>query len=36
MSLLRKTKKNYYSNLNVKNIVVEKLWKTVKSFLTDK
>ena len=36
-SLLRKTKKAYYSNLNVKDIVDNrKFWKTVKSFFSDK
>ena len=33
VSLLRKIKKAYYSNLNVKNIVDNvEFWKTVKSF----
>ena len=37
VSLLRKTKKAYYSNLNVKDIVDnKKFWKTVKSFFSDK
>ena len=36
-SLLRKTKKAYYSNLNVENIADnKKFWKTVKSFFSDK
>ena len=37
VSLLRKTKKAYYSNLNVKYIVDnKKFWKTVKSFFSNK
>ena len=37
VSLLRKTKKNYYSNLNEKKITDNKtFWKTVKPFLSDK
>ena len=37
VSLLRKTKKAYYSNLNVRDIVDnKKFWKTVKSFFSDK
>ena len=37
LSLLRKIKKAYYSNLNVKDIVDnKKFWKTVKSFFSDK
>ena len=37
LSLLRKTKKAYCSNLNVKDIVDnKKFWKTVKSFFSDK
>ena len=37
VSLLRKTKKAYYPNLNVKNIVDnKKFWKTVKSFFSNK
>ena len=37
VSLLRKTKKAFYSNLNVKDIVDnKKFWKTVKSFFSDK
>ena len=37
VSLLRKTKKVYYSNLNVKNILDnKKSWKTVTSFFSDK
>ena len=37
VSLLRKTKKYYYANLNVKDIVVIKqFWKTVKSLFSDK
>ena len=37
VSLLRKSKKNYFSNLNEKDIVDDKLfWKTVKSSLADK
>ena len=37
VSLLRKTKKNYYSNLNEKKTRDKKtFWKTVKSFLSDK
>ena len=37
VSLLRKPKKNYYSNLNEKKITEDKtFWKTVKHFLSDK
>ena len=37
VSLLRKTKKQYYSTLNVKNIVDnKKFWKTVKMYFSDK
>ena len=37
VSLLRKTKKNYYSNLNEKEIKDNKtFWKTVKPFFSDK
>ena len=37
VSLLRKTKMNYYGNLNEKDITDHKIfWKTVKSFLSDK
>ena len=37
VSLLRKSKREYYSNLDVKNITDNKtFWKTVKSFLSDK
>ena len=37
VSLLRKTEKYYYANLNVKDIVVIKqFWKTVKSLFSDK
>ena len=37
MKLLRKTKKEFYNNLNVKYITKKKLyWKTVKSSFTDK
>ena len=36
VSLLRKTKINYYGNLNVKDITNKKFWKTVKPFLCDK
>ena len=37
VSLLRKTKKAYYPNLNVKDIVEnKKFWNTVKSFFSDK
>ena len=37
VSLLRKTKREYYSNLDVKNITDSKtFWKTVKRFLSDK
>ena len=37
VSLLRKTKREYYSNLDVKNITDNKtFWKTVKRFLSDK
>ena len=37
MFLLRKTKMNYYGNLNGKDIIDnKKFWKTVKSFLSDK
>ena len=35
VSLLRKTKKTYYLNLNVKDVVDNKFWKT-KSFFSDK
>ena len=36
-SLLRKTKKPYYSNLNVKDAVEnKKFWETIKSFFSDK
>ena len=37
VSLLRKTKKEYYQNLNEKSVIDNKsFWKTVKSFLPDK
>ena len=37
VSLFRKTKKAYYSNLNVKDVVDnKKFWKTIKSFFSDK
>ena len=37
VSLLRKTKKRYYENLNEKSVVDNKLfWKTVKPLLSDK
>ena len=37
VSLLRKTKKDYYSNLNVRDICDnKKFWSTVKPFLSDK
>jgi len=37
VSLLRKTKKQFYQNLNEKNVADNKLfWKTVKPFLSDK
>ena len=37
VSLLRKTKMNYYGNLNEKDITEnKKFWKTVKPFLSDK
>ena len=37
VSLLRKTKKAYYSNLNVKDVVDnKKFWKTIKRFFSDK
>ena len=37
VSLLRKTKKTYYSNLNVKDVVGnKKFWKTLESFFSDK
>ena len=37
VSLLRKTKKEYYSNLDEKNVTDNrKFWKTVKPFLSDK
>ena len=37
VSLLRKTKKKYYQNLNEKSVVDNKcFWKTVKPFLSDK
>ena len=36
VSLLRKTKKRYYENLNIKFVVDNKLfWKTVKPLLSD-
>ena len=37
VKLLRKTKKQYYSNLNEKNVIDnKKFWKTVKPFLSNK
>ena len=37
VSLLRKTKRRYYENLNEKSVVENKLfWKNVKPFLSDK
>ena len=37
LSLLRKTKKSYYSNLNKKNIIDnQRFWKTVKPTLSNK
>ena len=37
VSLLKKTKKEYFGNLNGKNVCDNKtFWKTVKSFLSDK
>ena len=37
VSLLRKTKKEYYQNLNEKSVIDNKsFWKTVKPFLSDK
>ena len=37
VSLLRKTKKRYYENLNEKSVVDNKLfWKTVKPLISDK
>ena len=37
VSLLKKTKKAYYSNINLKNIVDnKKFWKTVKRFCSNK
>ena len=37
MKLLRKVKKEFYNNLNVKYISEKKLfWKTVKPYFTDK
>ena len=37
VSLLRKTKKQYYQNLNEKSVVDNKLfWKTIKPFLSEK
>ena len=37
VSLLRKSKREYYSNLDVKNITDNKtIWKTVKSLLSEK
>ena len=37
VSLQRKSKREYYSNLDVKNITDNKtFWKTVKPFLSDK
>ena len=36
-SLLRKSKRNYYSNLDAKDITdIKKFWKTVKPLLIDK
>ena len=35
MRLLRKTKKAYYSNLNIK-VYYKRFWKTIKSFFSDK
>ena len=36
VSLLRKTKKAYYSNLNAKDVVDnKKFWKTIKNFFSD-
>ena len=37
VSLLRETKKNYFSDLNIKNITDNKaFWKTLKSYLSKK
>ena len=37
VSLLRKTKRSYYSNINKKNIIDNRnVWKTVKSMLSNK
>ena len=36
VSLLRKTKRSYYSNLNEKNVDNRKFWKTVKPMLSNK
>ena len=37
VTLLRKTKKQYYKNLNVKNVVDNQtFWKTVKPYFSDK
>ena len=37
VNLLRKTKKQYYKNLNVKNVVDNQtFWKTVKPYFSDK
>ena len=37
VSLLRKTKRSYYSNINEKNIIDNRnVWKTVKSMLSNK
>ena len=37
VSLLRKSKRNYYSNLNVKDITDnKKFWKTIKPLFSDK
>ena len=37
MSLLRKTKKDYYGNLNEKDVIDnKKIWKTVKPLFSDK
>ena len=37
VSLLRKTKKDYFNNLNIKNITDSKaFWKTIKPYFSDK
>ena len=37
VSFLRKTKKQYYANLDEKTLmIIKKIWKTVQSLLSDK